>query len=53
MHWNYELRVDITDFDGNAAFAEYKTFSIGGKSTNYTLNIGGYSGTASKLFEKI
>ncbi|CAC5371014.1 Fibrinogen-like protein 1,Tenascin,Fibrinogen C domain-containing protein 1-A,Techylectin-5B,Ficolin-2,Tenascin-R,Ficolin-1,Fibrinogen C domain-containing protein 1-B,Fibrinogen C domain-containing protein 1 [Mytilus coruscus] len=40
----HELRVDLTDFEGNAGYAKYSTFSVGNVSTQYKLNIGGYSG---------
>ncbi|CAG2196205.1 Angiopoietin-related protein 1,Fibrinogen C domain-containing protein 1-A,Fibrinogen C domain-containing protein 1,Fibrinogen C domain-containing protein 1-B,Ficolin-2,Tenascin,Ficolin-1,Microfibril-associated glycoprotein 4,Angiopoietin-related protein 2 [Mytilus edulis] len=43
---NYELRVDISDFDGNKAYARYVTFSVGDESTNYRLTVGGCSGNA-------
>ena len=40
------LRVDLGDAQGNRAYANYSTFSIGDSSTNYALTIAGYSGTA-------
>ena len=40
------LRVDLGDFEKNTAYAQYSTFSIGDCFTEYTLNVGGYSGTA-------
>ena len=40
------LRVDLGDFDGNTAYAQYSTFSVGNSTTEYTLTVGGYSGTA-------
>ena len=40
------LRVDLEDFNGATAYAQYTTFSIGDNSTEYTLSIGGHSGTA-------
>ena len=40
------LRVDLGDFDGNTAYAKYSTFSVGNSITEYTLTVGGYSGTA-------
>ena len=42
----WQLRVDLEDFSGNTAYAEYSNFAIGDESTNYRLSIGGYSGTA-------
>ena len=40
------LRIELGDDQGNTAYAEYSTFSIGDDSTEYTLTIAGYSGTA-------
>ena len=40
------LRVDLEDFDQNTRYAHYDTFSVGDVSTEYTLTIEGYSGTA-------
>ena len=40
------LRVDLGDFQDNTTYAEYSTFSIGNSTTEYTLSVGGYSGTA-------
>ena len=41
-----ELRVDLEDFSGNTVYAQYSSFYIGGSSTDYTLHVSGYSGTA-------
>ena len=41
-----KLRVDMRDKNGNSAFASYSTFYIGGSTTNYTLHVSGYNGTA-------
>ena len=40
------LRVDLGDAQGNRAYAEYSTFSIGDSSTEYILTVSDYSGTA-------
>ncbi|CAG2196063.1 Tenascin-R,Ryncolin-2,Ficolin-3,Veficolin-1,Ryncolin-1,Fibrinogen C domain-containing protein 1-A,Fibrinogen C domain-containing protein 1,Fibrinogen C domain-containing protein 1-B,Fibroleukin,Ficolin-2,Tenascin,Ficolin-1,Fibrinogen-like protein A,Ryncolin-3,Angiopoietin-related protein 7,Angiopoietin-4,Ryncolin-4 [Mytilus edulis] len=45
----YELRVDISDFNGNKAYATYSTFSVGDASTNYKLTVAGYSGNAGEF----
>lgn len=45
----YELRVDISDFDGNTAYATYSTFSVGNASTNYKLSVAGYRGNAGEI----
>ena len=41
-----QLRVDLADFEGRHKYADYSYFSVGNPSTNYTLSVGGYSGTA-------
>ncbi|CAC5398740.1 Tenascin,Fibrinogen-like protein A,Ryncolin-2,Ryncolin-4,Tenascin-X,Fibrinogen C domain-containing protein 1-A,Ficolin-1-B,Ficolin-1-A,Ficolin-2,Ryncolin-1,Tenascin-R,Ficolin-3,Ryncolin-3,Ficolin-1,Fibrinogen C domain-containing protein 1-B,Fibrinogen C domain-containing protein 1 [Mytilus coruscus] len=42
----YELRVNLEDFNGDKAYAKYSSFYIGDRSTNYRLTVNGYSGTA-------
>ena len=43
----YILRVDMTDWAGNAAYALYSNFSLGAAETNYTIvSLGVYSGNA-------
>ncbi|XP_037547470.1 microfibril-associated glycoprotein 4-like [Nematolebias whitei] len=37
---NYELRVDMEDFDGQKVFAHYAAFSVGPESEGYKLNLG-------------
>ena len=41
-----QLRVDMRDKNGNNAYARYSTFYIGGSTTDYTLHVSGYNGTA-------
>nr|KAG5693648.1 hypothetical protein BaRGS_017378 [Batillaria attramentaria] len=43
---NYTLRVDLEDWDGSTAYAEYRDFSISGPDDFYRLHVGGYYGTA-------
>ena len=43
-HWI--LRVELEAFDQSTAYAEYDAFKIGDATSNYTLNIGSYSGSA-------
>ncbi|XP_063436198.1 ficolin-2-like [Mytilus trossulus] len=43
---NYKLYIHLEDFEGNSRYAEYCKFVVGDSTTNYTLNIGGYSGDA-------
>ncbi|XP_019856543.1 PREDICTED: fibrinogen C domain-containing protein 1-like isoform X3 [Amphimedon queenslandica] len=41
------LRVDLEDFEGNTAYANYSTFSISNASTDFILKVGDYnSGSA-------
>ena len=40
------LRVDLERFSGTRGYAEYSTFSVDDASTNYTLTVEGFSGTA-------
>jgi len=42
---NFELRIDLEDFEGRTENVTYSTFNIGDASTKYKLTIGGYSGT--------
>ena len=43
---NNTVRFDLEAFSGEKAFAEYAVFNVGSESSNYTLTIEGYSGTA-------
>ena len=47
----YYLRVDLESYDGEAAFAVYKNFSVGPEKDNYRLYVSGYvsSSTAGTL----
>jgi len=38
------LRVDLEDFDGETAYAEYDLFAVGDEESKYKLSIGNYSG---------
>ncbi|XP_053387776.1 microfibril-associated glycoprotein 4-like [Mercenaria mercenaria] len=42
----YKLRVDLTSFENETAYAEYGSFSVGDSKSNYTLVVGGYTGNA-------
>lgn len=44
----HELRVDMEDFEGHSAYAEYTEFSIAGADDFYRLLCEGYSGTAGR-----
>ena len=38
------LRVELEDFDGNTAYAEYDTFAVGNEADKYRLSVAGYTG---------
>ena len=39
---DYRLRVDLQDFEGGTAYAEYSIFSVGTPVLKYRLTLGGY-----------
>ena len=41
---NSKLRVDLEDFEGNTAYAEYNTFGVMSENDKYKLTLGSYSG---------
>ena len=44
------LRVDLGDFEGDTAYANYSAFSVGDSTSKYTLTVGGYNGNAGNGF---
>lgn len=51
---NRELRIDLEDWNGDKRYALFESFKVGDQSTNYTLTISGYSGSAgNQYFEHI
>ncbi|KAK2820670.1 hypothetical protein Q5P01_023629 [Channa striata] len=40
---NYELRVDMEDFEGQKVYAQYSSFSVGPESEGYKLNLGSFT----------
>lgn len=53
---NYELRIDLEDFENSTAYAQYGTFGVGLFSVDpdddgYPLTVGDYSGNAGMLSE--
>ena len=45
-----ELRVDLKDYHGNSAYAQYSSFSVGNSISKYRIDVSGYSGTAGNSF---
>ena len=41
-----QLRIDMQDFEGYSAYAQYSSFTVGDSVSKYTLSVSGYSGTA-------
>ena len=46
MPKDYELRIELEDFNGNKTYAKYSTFYVGRAATKYKLHVDGYSGTS-------
>uniref|UniRef100_H3DQK7 Fibrinogen-like protein 1 n=1 Tax=Tetraodon nigroviridis TaxID=99883 RepID=H3DQK7_TETNG len=46
LQGNYELRIDMEDFDGNQRYAEYKNFLVDDEEDEYQLHLGEYTGNA-------
>ncbi|XP_057698872.1 fibrinogen-like protein 1 [Corythoichthys intestinalis] len=43
---NYDLRINMEDFEGKESFAEYKNFKVDSERDMYQLHLGEYKGTA-------
>ncbi|KAM4696031.1 uncharacterized protein WCC33_014756 [Rhinophrynus dorsalis] len=41
---NFQLRVDLTDFENNRTYATFSNFRIAGEERNYTLSLGSFTG---------
>ncbi|KAK7929787.1 hypothetical protein WMY93_006182 [Mugilogobius chulae] len=46
----YELRINMEDFEGNQRFAEYKNFRVDDEKDAFQLHVGQYSGNAGDAF---
>ena len=46
---DYELWINLKDFDGNEKYARYDYFSLGDAASNYVLNVGDYEGDAGRI----
>ncbi|KAM4603887.1 fibrinogen-like protein 1 [Polymixia lowei] len=49
---NYDLRVDMEDFEGNQRYAEYKKFKVDDEKDQYQLHFGQYTGNAGDALAK-
>jgi hypothetical protein len=43
----------MEDFSGDSRYAVYNLFIVGDEASQYKLDVGGYSGDASKIFNLI
>ena len=50
-HNPYILRIELEDFENEARYAEYQSFTVADAESKYRLDINGYSGDAG-LFTK-
>ncbi|XP_011378400.2 angiopoietin-4 [Pteropus vampyrus] len=46
LHEAYSLRVELQDWEGNEAYAQYEHFQLGSEGQLYRLSLSGYSGSA-------
>uniref|UniRef100_A0A3Q3WE13 Fibrinogen C-terminal domain-containing protein n=1 Tax=Mola mola TaxID=94237 RepID=A0A3Q3WE13_MOLML len=46
---SYKLRIELSDWEGNAGFSQYDQFSLDGEAQNYRIHLKGYTGTAGKI----
>ena len=44
------LRVDLEDFEGNTAYAEYNTFGVMSENDKYKLKLDSYSGSSLRFY---
>ena len=50
---NYELLIELEDFQQHTKTAHYQSFSVGDSASVYTLAVSGYNGTAGKSLDII
>ncbi|TNN56155.1 Angiopoietin-2 [Liparis tanakae] len=46
---SYQLRIQLSDWEGNSEFSQYDQFSLQGEAQNYRIHLKGFSGTAGKI----
>ena len=51
VYEGHELRINLKNWKNESAYATYSEFFVGDGRSHYTLQIGGYSGTAGNAFE--
>jgi hypothetical protein len=50
MQDQYELRVDMADWEGNTGYAVYDLFAVGDVVSNYLLAVDKYKGNAGNRY---
>ena len=45
-----QLRVDMTDWEGNTIYAKYSVFQVGNEQTKYRMHVSGYTGDGGDSF---
>ncbi|XP_073332370.1 fibrinogen-like protein 1 [Pagrus major] len=48
---DYDLRIDMEDFEGNQRYAEYKKFKVDDEKDQYQLHLGEYTGDAGNALD--
>lgn len=50
LHDSNEMRIDLEDFENSQRFAQYHSFSVGGKLELYKLTVAHYTGDAGGFY---
>ncbi|XP_054461080.1 fibrinogen-like protein 1 [Anoplopoma fimbria] len=50
---NYDLRINMEDFEGNQRYAEYKNFKVDDEKDQYQLHVGEYRGNAGDALSEV